>query len=120
MHTRYGVRQEGSASKLRTVHDALRILRTFVLLFKEIKPLSFYSWIGAAFLLAALILGFPLVNTYITTGLVPRFPTAMLITIISLLGAMSFTSGLILDSVARGRLEHKRMAYLGFGPVRKF
>ena len=120
MHTRYGVRQEGSVSKLRTVHDALRILRTFVLLFKEIKPLSFYSWIGAAFLLTALVLGFPLVNTYLATGLVPRFPTAMLITIISLLGAMSFTSGLILDSVARGRLEHKRMAYLCFGPVRKF
>lgn len=120
MHTRYGIRQEGSASKLRTVHDALRILRTFILLFKEIKPLAFYSWIGTAFLLFALVLGFPLVNTYWATGLVPRFPTAMLITIISLLGAMSFTSGLILDSVARGRLEHKRMAYLSFGPVREF
>ena len=119
IQTHYGARQEGSVSKLRTIHDALRIFRTFVLLFKEIKPLRFYSIFGGVFLLAAFALGIPLVITYFNTGLVPRLPTAILVTILAMFGAISQTCGLILDSVARGRLEHKRIAYLSFNPVHK-
>ena len=119
MPTRYGARQEGSVSKLRTFHDALRILRTFVLLFKEIKPLRFYSICAGIFFLGAFLLGLPLVVTYFQTGLVPRLPTAIVITILALFGAISQTCGFILDSVARARLEHKLIAYLGFNPVGK-
>lgn len=119
MQTQYGARQEGSVSKLRTIHDALRIFRTFILLFKEIKPLRFYSIFSGIFLLVAFALGVPLVLTYFQTGLVPRIPTAIIVTILAVFGAICQTCGLILDSVARGRLEYKRIAYLSFNPVRK-
>jgi hypothetical protein len=118
MPTRYSERQEGSTSKLRTYRDAARILRTFLLLFKEIKPLQFYASIGSVFALLALVLGVPLAVTYAQTGLVPRIPTAILVTGLGVLGGVSLTCGLILDSVARGRLEYKRLAYLGYRPVK--
>ena len=60
----------------------------------------------------SIMIGFPLITTYLSTGLVPRLPTAILTVAIMLLAFLSFTCGLILDSVARGRLEVKRMAYL--------
>jgi glycosyltransferase involved in cell wall biosynthesis len=111
--TEYGARQEGSVSKLRTFHDAFRILRTFFLLFKEIQPVKFFGTIAAVLTVLSLILGYPLLTTYMETGLVPRFPTAILITGLMLMASVSVVAGLILDSVARGRLELKRMVYLG-------
>jgi glycosyltransferase involved in cell wall biosynthesis len=111
--TAYGARQEGSVSKLRTFRDAWRILRTFVLLFKEIRPAKFFGLLAAALALIALVLAVPLVTTYLDTGLVPRFPTAILVTGLGLMSAISVTCGLILDSVARGRLELKRLNYIG-------
>jgi len=111
--TEYGARQEGSVSKLRTFHDAFRILRTFFLLFKEIQPVKFFGTIAAVLTALSLILGYPLLTTYMETGLVPRFPTAILITGLMLMASVSVVAGLILDSVARGRLELKRMVYLG-------
>lgn len=112
--TEYGARQEGSVSKLRTFHDAFRILRTIAMLFKEIQPARFYGAIALILVLIALLLGYPLIGTYMQTGLVPRIPTAVLVTGIFLLAGVAFGSGLVLDSVARGRLEMKRMMYLGY------
>ncbi|MES2831344.1 MAG: glycosyltransferase [Pseudomonadota bacterium] len=114
IQTDYGARQEGSVSKLRTFHDAFRILRTIVMLFKEIQPARFYGVIALLLMLMAGLLGFPLVETYMQTGLVPRIPTAILVTGIILLAGVAFGAGLVLDSVARGRLEMKRMQYLGY------
>ena len=112
----YGARQEGSVSKLRTFRDATRILFTFLILFKEIRPARFFGVIAIVFSLAAVGLSIPLLMTYIETGLVPRFPTAILSTGLILLAGVSLGSGLILDSVARGRTEQKRMWYLGYSP----
>ena len=111
--TTYGARQEGSVSKLRTFRDAWRILRTFVLLFKEISPAKFFGLLAAGLALLALVLAVPLLTTYLATGLVPRFPTAILVTGLGLMSGISVTCGLILDSVARGRLELKRLNYIG-------
>lgn len=112
MATAYGARPTGSASKLRTVRDALRILLTFLILFKEIHPARFFGLLALGLLAAALVLAAPLLITYLETGLVPRFPTAILATGMVLLAGIFATSGLILDSLARGRLEQKRMWYL--------
>ena len=76
----YGKRAEGSASKLRSVGDGWRILRTFVYLLKETRPALFFGIPAAVFLVAAVALALPLVETYLATGLVPRFPTAILCT----------------------------------------
>jgi glycosyltransferase involved in cell wall biosynthesis len=112
--TRYATRPEGSASKLRTVRDGIRILATILRLIKEERPLAFFGsiWIGLS--TSSLALAAPLAATYFETGLVPRFPTAILALGIMLLGFMSLACGLILDTVTHGRTEMRRLHYLNF------
>lgn len=112
IETAYGAREEGSSSKLRTYHDALRILLTQVLLFKEIRPARFFGYIAVALVVLACVLAYPVVVRFIDHHDVPRFPTAILSTGLVLLGSISSLAGMILDSVAAGRLEQKRLAYL--------
>ena len=108
----YRERPEGSASKLRTVRDGLRILRTIVVLVKEERPLPFFGMAALGLFVIGLALGLPVVAEFMRTGLVPRLPTAVLAVRFVLLSFLSLACGLILDSVARGRKEAKRIAYL--------
>jgi hypothetical protein len=108
----YGTRPDGSVSKLRTVADGTNILRAVLVLLKENRPLAFFGAIAGMLFTAALILGVPLAVTFAQTGLVPRLPTAVLATGLVLMGLLSGAAGLILDSIAKGRLEAKRLAYL--------
>jgi glycosyltransferase involved in cell wall biosynthesis len=110
--TAYAARPEGSVSKLNTYGDGWRILKTIALLFRLERPLAFFGTAASALVLMALILAEPLIETYAATGLVPRFPTAILATGLVLLAALSGFTGLILDTVVRGRREAKRLAYL--------
>ncbi|HEY6094254.1 MAG TPA: glycosyltransferase [Gallionellaceae bacterium] len=117
--TDYGSRAEGSVSKLRTVRDAMRILVTLLILYKEIRPARFFGLLATALSVMAVVLVMPLILTYLETGLVPRFPTAILVTGMVLLSAIFLVCGLILDSVARGRLEQKRLWYMAVSGKRK-
>lgn len=108
----YFERPEGSSSKLRTVRHGIAILKTILVLIKEERPLEFFSILFALFELAAFILAWPVVMEYLETGLVPRFPTAILSTGLVLLGFMSLACGLILDTVTHSRREIKRLHYL--------
>ncbi len=110
--TAYGARPEGSASKLSTYRDGWRILKTIGTLYRVERPVLFYGSVGAIILAFALFLAVPLVLTYIDTGLVPRFPTAILITGMTIVAVLCFFAGLILDTVTRGRREVRRLAYL--------
>lgn len=112
--TLYGTRPPGSASKLRTFTDGWRVLGTALLLFKEVRPFLFFGIIFLLLALTSLALGIPIVETFLETGLVPRLPTAILAASIMLLAFLSLTCGFILDSVARGRREAKRMVYLAY------
>lgn len=112
IETPYGKREEGSASKLNSVRDGLRILRTFAYLLKETRPALFFGAPAAALAATAAALAAPLVVTYVETGLVPRLPTAVLCTGLMLLAGLSAVCGFVLDSLARSRAEHKRMLYL--------
>ena len=114
--TPYRIRATGSTSKLRTYVDGLKIIRLILVLYKNERPLKFFSTIAGAFVAVALALGVPLVVTFIKTGLVPRQPTAILATGLVLLSALSLVSGLILDTVTRGRREMRRLAYLSVPP----
>ncbi|HVH78390.1 MAG TPA: glycosyltransferase [Stellaceae bacterium] len=105
-------RPEGSASKLRTARDGLRVLWVLLLLAKEVRPFSFFAFWGGLAGIIALVLAYPLLITYLETGLVPRFPTAILATGVALLAFLSFGCGIVLDSVSRGRHEMKRLRYL--------
>lgn len=112
--TAYAARPEGSESKLNTYRDGWRILNTIVTLFRIERPLLFFGGVGLAFGVVAVILAVPLIMTYMHTGLVPRLPTAVLVVGLMILAALSFTCGLILDTVVRGRREVRRLAYLSF------
>jgi glycosyltransferase involved in cell wall biosynthesis len=117
VQTAYKDRPPGSTSKLRTYSDGVRILRTIVVLVKEERPLQFFSICGLFLAAAAILLGVPVVTEFLRTGLVPRLPTAVLATGLMLVAALSFACGLVLDSVARGRKEIKRLAYLAIPPA---
>jgi glycosyltransferase involved in cell wall biosynthesis len=112
VETVYGARPEGSHSKLSTFSDGWRILRTIGNLYRMERPVLFYGSIGALLVIAAILLAIPLVETYLRTGLVPRFPTAILVTGMVIVAVLCFFAGLILDTVTRGRREVRRLAYL--------
>jgi glycosyltransferase involved in cell wall biosynthesis len=112
VETAYGARPEGSHSKLSTYGDGWRILKTIVNLYRVERPVLFYGSIGALLVIAAIILAIPLVQTYLKTGLVPRFPTAILVTGMVIVAVLCFFAGLILNTVTRGRREVRRLAYL--------
>ncbi len=117
VETAYGARPEGSSSKLSTVGDGWRIFRTIVTLYRIERPVLFYGLTGALLLVAAIILAVPLVMTYLETGLVPRVPTAILVTGMTIIAVLCFFAGLILDTVTRGRREMRRLHYLALpGP----
>lgn len=112
MPTSYRERPPGSVSKLRSYSDGFRILNTIVKLVKEERPLQFFSIAGLVLLVLGVLISLPVLMTYFQTGLVPRLPTAVLAMGFVVVAMLSFTCGLILDSVARGRREAKRLAYL--------
>ncbi len=118
IQTPYRDRPPGSTSKLHTFRDGFRILRTIVYLVKEERPMQFFSLVGLLLFAASLMLGWPVIVTYIETGLVPRLPTAVLAVGTMILAAVSFIAGLILDTVTLSRRELKRLHYLGLqGPT---
>jgi glycosyltransferase involved in cell wall biosynthesis len=112
VETPYYARPAGSFSKLNTWRDGFRILGTILKLYRSEKPLRFFTAIGIALALIAVGLAVPLIGTYIEHGTVPRFPTAILSTGLMILAVLSVSSGLVLDTVTRGRREMKLLAYL--------
>jgi glycosyltransferase involved in cell wall biosynthesis len=112
IETPYFARPEGSTSKLSTYGDGWRILLTIVTLYRIERPLLFFGMIGWLLALVALVLAVPLATTYMETGLVPRFPTAILVTGLVIVAGLNVFAGLILDTVVRGRREIRRLAYL--------
>jgi glycosyltransferase involved in cell wall biosynthesis len=119
IETPYFARPEGSVSKLNTWRDGFRILSTILKLYRSEKPLSFFSSIGVCLGLAAIGLAIPIFVTYFEQGIVPRLPTAVLSMGLMVLAMLSLSSGLVLDTVTRGRREMKLLAYLAQSPVEK-
>jgi glycosyltransferase involved in cell wall biosynthesis len=114
VETPYFSRPDGSESKLRTYHDGWRILIMALKLLKKERPLFFFGWVFGVLAALALVLAAPIVVTFMETGLVPRFPTAILATGIALLSFLSLAAGIILDTVTHGRREMKRLHYLHY------
>jgi len=118
METPYYSRPDNSDSKLNTFSDGSRILMVILFLLKEVRPLLFFGFLFLLFTFTALILSYPLLMTYLETGLVPRFPTAILASGIMVFAFLSLVCGMVLDSVSRGRREVKRMQYLSLQPLK--
>jgi glycosyltransferase involved in cell wall biosynthesis len=115
--TPYYARPEGSVSKLNTWRDGFRILNTILKLYRSEKPLRFFTAIGIFLALISIGFAIPILVTYIETGLVPRLPTAVLSMGLMIMALLSASSGLVLDTVTRGRREMKLLAYLSQSPV---
>jgi glycosyltransferase involved in cell wall biosynthesis len=119
IETPYFARPEGSVSKLNTWRDGLRILGTILRLYRSEKPLRFFSAIGVFLILVSIGLSIPIIITYLEEGIVPRLPTAVLSMGLMILAMLSISSGLVLDTVTRGRREMKLLAYLAQEPCGK-
>ena len=117
--TRYRDRPQGSASKLNTFRDGFRILWTILTLVREERPLPFFATIFVLLLSLSIGIALPLLFVYLDTGLVPRFPTAILASATTVLAFLSLVCGLVLQTVTRGRQEVKRLHYLAYGPPPK-
>jgi glycosyltransferase involved in cell wall biosynthesis len=112
MPTPYYARPEGSPSKLNTWRDGIRILGTVLKLYRSERPLPFFSGLGAILAIVSIGLAIPLLLTFVREGVVPRLPTAVLATGLMLAAFLCVASGLVLDTVTRGRREMKLLAYL--------
>ena len=112
--TKYFSRPEGSVSKLSTYKDGIRILRTIVLLIKEERPMMFFSIIAAILFLTGIVIMLPVIGDYLKTGLVLRFPTAILASSLMICSLISFLIGLVLDSVSSAKKEISRGNYLKY------
>ncbi|MFO1107861.1 MAG: glycosyltransferase family 2 protein [Bradyrhizobium sp.] len=117
--TPYYARPEGSFSKLNTWRDGFRILGTILRLYRSEKPLRFFTAIGMFLMLVSIGLAIPIIITYLEAGVVPRLPTAVLSTGLMIIAMLSISSGLVLDTVTRGRREMKLLAYLSQPAVGK-
>jgi glycosyltransferase involved in cell wall biosynthesis len=112
VQTPYFARPEGSESKLNTWRDGVRILWTIFNLYRGERPLQFFALLASLFAVLSVVLALPVIVTYVEEGIVPRLPTAILAMGMMMLAFLSLASGLILDTVTRGRRELKRLAYL--------
>ena len=119
IETPYYARPEGSVSKLNTWRDGFRILGTILKLYRSEKPLRFFTGIGIVLSVISIVLAIPVLVTYLEQGLVPRLPTAVLSMGLMILAVLSVSSGLVLDTVTRGRREIKLLAYLSQAPVNR-
>jgi glycosyltransferase involved in cell wall biosynthesis len=119
IETPYYARPEGSVSKLNTWRDGFRILGTILKLYRSEKPLRFFTVIGIFLMLVSIGLAIPVIVTYLEVGLVPRLPTAVLSMGLMIVAVLSVSSGLVLDTVTRGRREMKLLAYLSQSAVSK-
>ena len=119
IETPYYARPAGSVSKLNTWRDGFRILGTILKLYRSEKPLRFFTAIGAFLALVSIGLAVPIVVTFLEEGLVPRLPTAVLSTGLMIVAMLSISSGLVLDTVTRGRREMKLLAYLSQPAIKK-
>jgi glycosyltransferase involved in cell wall biosynthesis len=117
IETPYYARPEGSVSKLNTWRDGFRILGTILKLYRSEKPLRFFVVIGTFLALVSFGLAVPVIITYLEEGIVPRLPTAVLSTGLMIVAVLSVSSGMVLDTVTRGRREMKLLAYLSQPPV---
>jgi len=118
MELPYGKRPEGSTSKLSSIRDGLRILGTFMILFKTIRPKTFFGIFAGAAAMASLVLAAPLLTEYLATGLVPRLPTAILCTGLMLTALLLMCCGLIMGAITRAQAENMRLFYLSNAATR--
>jgi len=95
----YRDRPEGSESKLDTYSDGIKVMLTILKMFKDYKPLLFFSVFSAIFFLLGLIFGIPVINEFIRTDFITKVPSSILATGLMVFALLLLITGLILDTV---------------------
>ena len=109
----YRDRKKGSTSKLNTFSDGFRVIKTIFALLRDLRPMRFFGWLGAAFILLGLGFFIPIMIEYVDTGMVPRFPTLIVISATWIIGIISIFCGLILTVIKnQSRAEFERFLNL--------
>ncbi|MBQ1948402.1 MAG: glycosyltransferase [Clostridia bacterium] len=106
MPVQYRDRPVGSESKLNTISDGIKVIRTIFSLFKDYKPLAFFSLLGSLCLLLALLVFIPIFITFVNTGSVGKFPSLIVLTSFGVVGFLLFSCGLILDAITK---KHRQL-----------
>lgn len=106
---KYAPRPAGSSSKLNTYADGLRIFRTYIRLLRHFRPKRFYGFFSIIFAMISLSLGLPVVYEFVQTGLVPRFPTAILASSVGLISVIFSVLSILLESLTRVRIEQRQL-----------
>lgn len=114
LKTDFKDRPAGSESKLRTYRDGWRILKLILTLARRERPALYHGVIAGLLALFALLLGIPVVLEYLQTGLVERFPTAILASGTMVIAALVLMVGYVLEAMAHQRQESARLAYLRY------
>ena len=112
----YRDRPAGSVSKLNTYSDGLKVLKTIATLFKEYRPALFFNIISVIFLIAALVLGIPVVSEFFKTGLVPKFPSLIVASIFVVISLLLWITGIILQVIVK---KHKQLYELYLNSINK-
>lgn len=108
----YKDRPEGSESKLNTFSDGFKVLKMIFNLFKDYKPLLFFSVVSLFLFLLGLIVGVPVISEFAQTGLIKKIPSAVLATGLMILSSLAFVAGFILDTIVRqNRMQYEVKVY---------
>jgi hypothetical protein len=97
----YRDRPEGSSSKLNTYKDGIRVLKTIVLLFKDFRPLLFFSSLSLVSLIVGISVGIPVITEFVRTSFITKLPSAVLASALILVSILLLTSGFILDTLVK-------------------
>lgn len=115
----YRDRPEGSSSKLNTVSDGIKVVKTIVRMFKDYKPLRFFGIISLILFCLGLLIGIPVIVEFIKTSYITKVPSAILATGIMSLAAISLQCGIILDTITRQHRENYELNVLRYEQIEK-
>ena len=115
----YRDRPEGSESKLNTLSDGIKVLKTIIKMFKDFKPRQFFWIISLIFALIGLVIGMPVIFEFIKTGFITKIPSAILATGVMTLALIIAQCGVILDTVVKQNREKYELELLRYVQIEK-
>ena len=111
----YRDRPDGSFSKLNTINDGIKVIRTIFTLFKDYKPMLFFTFWSLLFLVFGLLVGAPVIYEFVETSIITKLPSAVLAVGLVILSTLSFSCALILDTVVK---QNKRLYELHLNEIK--
>ena len=116
----YRDRPEGSYSKLNTYSDGLKVLKTILWVFKDYKPLAFFSMLSVMFFIFGLVVGIPVIEEFIATSMITKMPSAILASGLMIISILSLFSVFILDTIVKQHRELYRISLMRWKELQRF